>query len=89
VFPVVESKQGPTPPMKGEVSLSYCVDRPRIEVVVVVVVVVVEYLLLINIVVVVRVAVHRHFSYIRFVFQLSFAAIFWVVQRRPFVVAVS
>ena len=41
--PVVESMQTPTPPIKGEVSLSYCVERPRVEVVVVVVVVKVTY----------------------------------------------
>ena len=48
---MVESMQTPTPPIKGEVSLSYCVERPRVEVVVVVVVV--EYCCRINIVVVV------------------------------------
>ena len=36
---MVESMQTPTPPIKGEVSLSYCVERPRVEVVVVVVVI--------------------------------------------------
>jgi len=58
-------------PLKGDMSISRSVDRPCDKMVVVVVVVVVEYLLLINIVVVVRVAVHRHFSYIRFVFKMS------------------